>query len=396
MAGPLEGIRVLDFTIAQQGPNATLVLRELGAEVIKVEQRGVGDISRLSARDRDRDVSFAFLTLNRGKKDITLDLKAEKGRRIALALGEISDVVVENYRPGVMAKLGLDYEDFRAVNPRVIYASASAFGRQGRWASKPGLDILAQAATGLAAVTGEEGDPPIPAGAALADHIGALNLALGILAALFYRERTGKGQRLDSSLVGGLLYAQAWELGYYFGTRRYHGKSGRGHVHVLTPYRIVPTADGHMAVVALRHDDWPRFCQVIGRPDLVEDPRFATLRDRVRNRKELWRVLDEHFSQRPTAEWMAVLEEADFLCAPAYDYTQVMEEPHFYEAGYLVEYPHPRLGPLTMVNFPIKFSESPAAIQGPEPEMGEHTEEVLTSLGYSPQEIEALREEGVV
>ncbi len=252
MAGPLEGIRVLDFTIAQQGPNATLVLRELGAEVIKVEQRGVGDISRLSARDRDRDVSFAFLTLNRGKKDITLDLKTEKGRKIALALGEISDVVVENYRPGVMAKLGLDYEDFRAVNPRVIYASASAFGRQGRWASKPGLDILAQAATGLAAVTGEEGDPPIPAGAALADHIGALNLALGILAALFYRERTGKGQRLDSSLVGGLLYAQAWELGYRTSESAPDAEAEDHREYDLTRYRLQVRLDrgGRLTVTA--------------------------------------------------------------------------------------------------------------------------------------------------
>jgi len=397
MPGPLDGMRVLDFTIAQQGPYATLLLAEMGAEVIKVEPPGQGELGRTLARDRRTKFSYYFLAINRGKKSLTVDLKSEKGRRLVLRLARHCDVVVENFRPGVMERLGLGYDAFREVNPGIIYASASAFGTRGPWGHRPGNDLLAQAASGLMSVTGEEGQGPLPAGVAIADHTGAVTLALGIVAALLARERTGQGQKVETSLLGSMLAAQSWELTYYLNSGEPVRKAGRGHALVPHLWQVYRTSDGYLALGGVMVDRWHQFCRAIGRPELTEDPRFARLGDRLRNMEALHRLLDEHFARAPTEVWLARLEEADFPVAPVLDYEAVGRERHMYENGYLVQVPHRRLGQVTMVNFPIRFSATPGAIQGPEPELGEHTEEVLRSyLGLGPQEIEELRREGVV
>ena len=395
MGGPLDGIRVLDFTIAQQGPYATLLMADMGAEVIKVEQPGRGEIGRVLGMDRKRGFSAYFLAINRGKKSLTLDLKSEKGRDVALRLARDCDVVAHNFRPGVMEKLGLGYEALKQVNPRIIYASASAFGTKGRLGRKPGNDILAQAMSGLMSTTGED-DVPMPTGVAIADHVGAVTLALGIVAALLARERTGAGQRVEASLLGSMLAAQSWELTHYLLTGEKQPKAGRGNPHLTLLWYTYRTADGYMAIGGVYPEKWAAFCQAIDWPALEADERFTGMGDRIRGRDELNRLLDEHFSTRTTAEWVEQLEAADIFCAPVYDYGQVSEEPQAYDNGYLVPVQHPRLGEITVVNSPIQFSETQTSAAAAEATLGEHTAEVLEGFGYSATEIERLREEGVV
>jgi formyl-CoA transferase len=395
MGGALEGIRVLDFTIAQQGAYATLLLADMGAEVIKVEQPGRGEIGRVLGMDRKRGVSAYFLAINRGKKSLTLDLKSEKGREVALRLARDCDVVAHNFRPGVMEKLGLDYEAFKRVNPRIIYAGASAFGTKGRLGRKPGNDILAQAMSGLMSMTGED-DTPMPTGTAIADHVGAVTLALGIVTALLARERTGVGQKVEASLLGSLLAGQCWELTHYLLTGEKQPKAGRGNAHLSLIWYTYRTADGYMAIGGVYPDRWPDFCRAIERPELETDERFAGVGGRIRGRAELNALLDEHFSTRTTDEWIERLEAADIFCAPVYDYAQVSEEPQVRDNGYLVSVQHPRIGEITVVNSPLQFSETPAAAAAAAPPLGQHTAEVLEGFGYSAEEIDKLREEGVV
>ncbi len=395
MGGPLEGIRVLDFTIAQQGPYATLLMADMGADVIKVEQPGRGEIGRMLGMDRKRAVSVYFLAINRGKRSLTLDLKSERGREVALRLARDCDVVANNFRPGVMEKLGLDYEAFKQANPRIIYATASAFGTKGRLGRKPGNDILAQAMSGLMSTTGED-DTPLPTGAAIADHMSGLTLALGVVTALLARERTGVGQKVETSLLGSTLASQSWELAHYLATGEKQPKAGRGNALLTLIWYSYRTADGYMAIGGVPPDRWHAFCQAIEWPELETDERFAWLGDRLREKAELNRLLDEHFSTRTTEEWLQRLEAGDIFCAPVYDYAQVVEEPQVYDNDYLVPVQHPRMGEITLVNFPIQFSETPTAISAAEPPLGEHTDEVLEGFGYEAEEIERLRQEGVV
>ena len=395
MPGPLEGIRVLDFTIAQQGAYATLLLADMGAEVIKVEQPGRGEVGRVLGIDRARGFSAYFFAINRGKKGITVDLQSEKGREVLLRLARDCDVVAHNFRPGVMEKHGLGYDAFHAVNPRLIYASASAFGTKGPLGTKPGNDILAQAMSGLMSVTGE-GETPVPAGIAIADHIGAVTLALGIVSALFARERSGAGQRVECSLLGSMIAAQSWELTHYLMTRELPARAGRGHAHLPFLWYTYPTADGWLAIGSVDPGRWPRFCQAIGWPELETDERFDDTGKRIRGSDELNRVLEAHFSTRPTGEWLPPLEAADIFCAPVYDYEQVAADPQVQANGYLTTLDHPRVGEIQVVASPIAFSGTPAAVRGPEPSLGQHTDEVLRAFGYGEGEIEGLRAERVV
>ena len=403
MAGPLEGIRVLDFTIAQQGAYATLLLSDMGAEVLKVEPPGRGEVGRMLGMDRKRGFSCYFFALNRGKKGLVLDLKSSKGRDVALRLARDCDVVAHNFRPGVMEKLGLGYEAFRAVNPRIIYAGASAFGTKGPLGRKPGNDILAQAMSGLMSVTGE-GDAPLPTGAAVADHIGAVTLALGIVSALYARERTGPssrlrtgvGQQVEASLLGSLIAAQSWELTYHMMTGELPAKAGRGHAHLPLLWYTYRTADGWMAIGGVDPTRWTAFCHAIDWPALETDERFASIGKRIRARQELNDLLDEHFPARKTEEWLPRLEAADIFCAPVYDYEQVASDEQVTANGYLTTIEHPRVGETRIVPCPIAFSETPASVPGPEPQLGEHTDDVLREFGYTQGEIEELREHGVV
>ena len=395
MPGPLDGIRVLDFTIAQQGPYATLLLADLGAEVIKVEPPGRGEVGRVLGIDRKTGFSAYFLAINRGKKSLTLDLKAPRGREVALRLARDCDVVVHNFRPGVMEKLGLGVEAFRDVNPRIIHAAASAFGTNGLLGRKPGNDILAQAMSGLMSVTGE-GEAPLPAGAALADHIGALTLGFGIVSALLCRERTGVGQQVETSLLGSLLAAQSWELTHYMLSGELPAKAGRGHTHLPLLWYTYRTRDGWMALGGVDPSRWTAFCRAIGRPELETDERFDSVGKRIRGRRELNEELDRHFATADTGEWIAALEAADIFCAPVLDYARVAADAGVLANGYVTATRHPRLGNTRVVACPIAFSDTPADSSRPEPLLGQHTEEVLREFGYTEGAVGELRGAGTV
>jgi len=395
MPGALEGIRVLDFTIAQQGPYATALLADMGAEVIKVEPPGKGEVGRVLGLDRRTRFSAYFLAINRGKKSLTLDLKSRRGREVALRIARDCDVVVHNFRPGVMERLGLGYEHIRAANPQVVYASASAFGTKGPWGQKAGNDILAQAVSGLMSVTGDS-EAPVPAGAAVADTVGALTLALGIVSALVRRQRTGEGQALETSLLGGMLAAQAWELTLHMMTGEKPPKAGRGHTYLLWQWYTFRTSDGWMAIGGIDPTRWTAFCHAIDRPELETDPRFDSPGKRIRDRHELNALLDTHFSTKPTTHWLRALEAADIFCAPVLDYAQVTSHEQTLANGYVQTIAHPRMGQTRIVSCPIDFKGTPADSTRPEPALGQHTEAVLHELGFSDADIEQMRHGGVV
>ena len=395
MAGPLAGLRVLDFTIAQQGPYATLLLADMGAEVIKVEQPGNGEVGRVLGIDRKRGFSAYFLAINRGKKSLTLNLKSEQGRDVALRLSRDCDIVVHNFRPGVMEKLGLGYEAFKAANPHVIYAGASAFGSKGPLGDKPGNDICAQAYGGLMSMTGE-GEAPIPTGAAIADHIGALTLALGIVSAVVHRERTGVGQELEASLLGSIMAAQSWELTLHMMNGELHEKAGRGNSLLPFQWYAYQTSDGYLAVGGVTPGRWAGFCKAIDWPELETDDHWSSIGNRMRDRHEINQLIDERLKQRETGYWLPRLEAADIFCAPVLDHEQLTSGEQANANGYILEIEHPRQGAVRVIPLPLSFSESPVDSSRPEPLLGEHSEVVLRERGYSNDEIESLRGAGVI
>lgn len=395
MAGPLDGLRVLDFTIAQQGPYATLLLADMGAEVIKIEQPGRGEVGRVLGIDRASGAGAYFLAINRGKKSLTLELKSDQGREVALRLSRDCDIVVHNFRPGVMEKLGLGYEAFKAQNPKVIYAGASAFGSKGPMGDKPGNDILAQAYGGLMSMTGE-GDAPIPTGAAIADHVGALTLAMGIVSALFHRERTGKGQEIEGSLLGSLMAAQSWELTLHMMNGQLHEKAGRGNSLLPFQWYTYQTADGYLAVGGVTPDRWPGFCEAIERPEWATDEHWSSIGNRVRERHVINGMIDKKLQTRDTGYWLPRLEAADIFCTPVMDYAELTSSEQANANGYILEIDHPRYGPTKVIPFPLTFSDSPTDSSRPEPMLGEHSESVLRDRGYSDEEIESLGSAGVI
>ena len=393
MAGPLDGVRVLDFTVFQQGPQATLVMADMGADVIKAEALVYGDFGRLL--QVHNGVGAYHLAHNRGKRSITLNLKSPEGVEIARKIAAGMDVFVHNFRPGVMERLGLAYDDIRPLNERIIYAHASGWGPKGFKAEHPAFDIAAQARSGLMSMTGEEEGGPLPVGVAIADYIGAMNLALAVIAALYSREKTGRGQKIDTSLFGSAIASQAWELqSYIMGRRKRRG--GRGHAYLPTIWRTFQTSDGWAVVGGVGDDRWPAFCQAVAMPELEHDERFKDGLGRAVNLLELYKTLDDKFLAKSTKDWIEVLEAHDMICAPAQDYDALMEDPQALDNEYLQNVEHPIAGTLQVVGQPWKFSETPATIAAAAPELGQHTEEILLNLGYTWDDITALREKKAI
>jgi formyl-CoA transferase len=393
---PLEKLKVLDLTQVMAGPFCCQVLADMGADVTKIEPPETGDQTRrsLGFRSKGEDTA-AFLAINRNKKSMTLNLKENEAREIFYRLAREADVVVENFRPGVTTKLGVDYETLKEINPRIIYASVSGFGQTGPYATRPGYDLIAQGMSGVMSVTGEPGGAPAKCGVPIGDLSAGLFCAFGILAAYIAREETGRGQYVDTSLFEGPLAFSIWETAELWATGRIPQPFGSAH-RLTAPYQALRTRDGYINVGANNQRLWARLCKAIGREELIEDERFETNPDRMANRAELVEELERTLEEKDTDEWMEILLEAGFPAAPIYNYKQVFEDPHTHAREMMVEVEHPVEGTVKVLGIPVKLSETPGKIRRPAPLLGEQTEETLMGLGYSKEEIADLRERKVI
>ena len=395
MALPLAGYRVLELAHLIAGPVCGMYLADMGADVVKVEQPAVGDAARTIYDPRLAGDSVVFLTVNRNKRSVALDLGTGEGRRVFARLAARADVVVEAYRGGVAERLEIDYARLAPLNPRLVYCSLSAFGPEGPWREKPGLDMLVQAMGGLMAVTGEPDGGPILCGAPVLDTLGAVSAALGVLTALLHRERTGEGQRVDVSLLGGALLAHAARLSVFLVTGQEPGRQGSAHPY-LVPFQAFATADGWIYVAVWVERLWKPFCTAIERPELATDPRFARRDDRLRHRRELVAALAPIFLTRTVQEWLARLERHEVLCAPVNRYADLPTDPQVVASRMLLAEDHPRAGRLTTLDTPIRFSRTPGGIRAHAPALGEHTDVVLSEAGLAPDELARLRETKVI
>jgi len=404
MNGPLDGIRILDWTIWQQGPVATQMLADLGAEVIKIEERERGDPGRgITAIAGSGTVksgrNYYFEANNKHKKSITLDLKRPEAREIVHRLAAQSDVFVQNFRKGVAARLGLGYAELSALNPRIIYASASGYGPDGPDSGEPSFDYLGQARSGIMNAVGTGSTTPTYIFGGIADQVGAIMLAYGVLAALFARERTGLGQEVDASHLGSMMALQ----GLNVVARTIMGKEfpRNTRANAFNPlWNHYRCADDKWISLAMLQPDryWKDFCATIGRNDLIEDPRFTDIKSRGKNAVPLIEMLDRVFATRPRDEWMRTLKAGgDFIYTVVNSVSDLPDDPQVKANNYVVDYEHPALGNMTLLGMPIKLSATPGDPRGHAPELGEHTEVLLTeTLGYSWDEVARLREENVI
>jgi len=397
MSGPLKGIRILDLGWVLSAPFATMVLSDLGAEVIKLERPKVGDIARDNG-PHVRGISTYFLSLNRGKKSISINLTSETGKEIFLGLVKQVDVVVENFVPGTMKRLGLDYEVLKQHNPKIIYAACSGFGQTGPYATKPAFDVIVQAMGGILSTTGEPGGPPVRPGASLGDIAAGLFLAIAILAALQERHTSGQGQMIDLSMLDCQMAIQENAFVRYLATGEIPKALGTRHP-VFTPFQVFPTKDGYVAVATMGgvKDQWPLFCASIGRLDIIDDARFATGWLRTQNYAVLEPILNEAMRARTTEEWLKEFESVGFACGPVNTIDRVAADPQVAHRGMIIDVNHPRAGSFKVVNTPIKLSRTPAKVQQASPDLGEHTEEVLVKLlGMTQQQVNELRNSGII
>jgi len=395
MTLPLAGYRVLELAHHIAGPVCGMYLADMGADVVKIEQPTGGDASRTTYGTHVGGESAVFVTVNRNKRSAAIDLARPEGRAAFERLVARADVVLDAYRGGVAERLGIDWARLAPLNPRLVYCSLSAFGPDGPWREKPGVDMLVQAMGGVMAVTGDPDGPPALCGAPVLDTIGSLMAGQGILTALLHRERTGEGQRVDVSLLNGTLLAHAARLSVFLATGEEPGRWGSGHPY-LVPFQALQAGDGWVYVAVWVDRLWTPFCEAIGRPELAGDPRFATRADRLGRRAELTALLAEIFRTRTVAEWMSRLEAHDVLCAPVNRYADLPSDPQVIASGMLVEQEHPRAGRLRTLDTAIRFNRTPGGIRTPAPALGEHTDAVLTEAGLEPVEVARLRSNRVI
>ena len=397
MSRPLEGIRILDLTWVLSGPYCTMVLCDLGAEVIKVERPRTGDIGRGNG-PHVKGISTYFLSLNRGKKSITLNLASEKGRQILLQLVEKADVIVSNYVPGTMEKLGIGYEVVKQHNPQIIYAMCSGFGQTGPYKTKPAFDVIVQAMGGIISITGEPGRPPVRPGASLGDITAGLFTAISILAALEERHRSGLGQMIDISMLDCQVALLENAFVRYLATGELPQPLGTRHP-VFSPFQVFPTQDNYVAVATMGgvQDQWPIFCATIGRPDIIDDPRFETGWLRSQNNLILEPILFEALKQKTTDQWIKEFEAVSLACGPLNTIDKVAADPQIKARDMIIDVHHSSAGDFKVVNTPIKLSRTPCTIEKASPDLGENTDEVLQELlSLTGEEIEGLKKSGIV
>ena len=393
--GPLDGLRVLDLTRVLVGPYATMVLADLGAEVIKVERPGEGDETRHVEPIRDGE-SHYFLAVNRNKLGLAVDLKAPAGREIVVELARRSDVLVENFRPGVAARLGLGYEALHEVNPRLVYCSISAFGQTGPYASRSALDLAIQAMSGVMSLTGEAGGGPTRMGLPMADLSGALFAAIAVLAGVYERERTGEGQFIDYAMLDGMVGLLMYAATRVFMTGEDSPRIGAGH-HGIVPYGAFTCSDGHIVIANIGEAFWPKICAAIGRPELAQDPRYDTNPKRVSRRAEVDAILNQALSARSVAEWDELFGRFDVPHAPILEVSQALANEQVLARGLVTEFDHPRIGRFPAVGRAIRFPRDDGVPLEPPPLLGEDGDRVLTELlGYDGERLARLRAEGVI
>ena len=393
MNSALDGLRVLDLTQVMAGPFCSMLLCDMGADVIKVEPPA-GDSTRRMPGGVGTD-SPSFNAVNRGKRGIVVDLKRPTGREAVQRLAAVSDVLVENYRPGVLERFGLDYANLAERYPRLVYASISGYGQTGPSAGKGGFDLVAQGVSGLMSVTGEAGRPPVKAGIPVTDLGAALFAVAGILSALLARARTGRGQLVDTSLVDAGVALSVWEATQYFSGRGVPERLGSAH-RMNAPYQALRCADGHVTIGAANDRTFRRLCEALGHPEWADDPEYRDDTHRIRNREALAARIEAVLETRPRSHWLESLDARGVPCGPINDYAEVMADPHVRARELVVETDHPTLGRIPTLGTPIKLSETPLTPGRPAPRLGQHTDEVLGDAGFGAEEIAELRRAGAV
>jgi len=391
-AGPLQGLRVLDITAHMAGPFCTMILADMGAEVIKIERPGAGDSSRGMGDGSERNAYFRYI--NRNKKSVTLDYKTPRGRELFLGLVETVDVLAENLRPTAMPRAGLGWEVVSERNPRLVYAQLSGFGYDGPYAGRGGFDLIAQGMGGIMHVTGEPDGPPTSVGLPICDLGTGMWAVQGILAALLERERTGRGQLVECSLLETAIGFSSWTSAGWLADRIEPTRQGSRH-RQNAPYQRFATRDGYIMIGCAQQDIWARFCDALGHPEWREDARFAGRRDRVINRDALEVEIEKALMDGTTAHWVDVCDEAGVPCGPVNTYEQLFSDPQVVHREMVVHAHDDELGDVPHIRTPVRMA-SPVAVRRVAPRLGEHNEEVLGALGVDAGELAALREQGVV
>jgi crotonobetainyl-CoA:carnitine CoA-transferase CaiB-like acyl-CoA transferase len=392
---PLDDLVVVDLSRILSGPVCTMLLADMGAQIIKVEPPPSGDDSRQWGPPFIGEISTYFLSVNRNKKSLGLNLKAAEGRMILRKAIERADVLVENFRPGVLAKLGFGYDAVAKINPKTVYCSISGFGQTGPYRDRPGYDVIAQGESGMMDLTGYPDGPPAKLGASLADVVAGLYALNGILLALLARHKTGRGQHVDISLLDGMVSTLTYQALIYLSTGRSPRRMGTRHPSIV-PYECFHAKDGYVNIAVTNQKQWVNFCQVLGFPELANDQRFDTMKARLSRYDELRPIIDRVISTMTRAETIARLDGVGIPAGPINTVGEILDDPHIRAREMVVELIDPENGPLRMLGIPIKLSDTPGVVENAPPRFGEHNREVLLNLGYSEEDIRRFAEAEVI
>lgn len=393
--GPLTGMRVIDLSQIMAGPTCSMMLADMGADVIKVEKLPGGDDSRGYREPRVKQVSAPFMIMNRNKRGIALNLKLARGRAILLRMLENADVLLENFRGGTLEKLGLGYDVLSGANPGLIYCAISGYGRSGPYAGKGGFDLIAQGFAGLMSVTGEPGGPPVKNGNPVSDINAGMLAALGITAAYVHKLKTGQGQMVDTSLMDAALQQTGWHAAVYFATGQSPGPAGSAHV-LAAPYQAFQASDGWINIGGANQSNWERITEVLGHPEWREDPRYATNVSRMANLGSLTTAMNAVLRARSRADWLAAFDAAGVPAGPVHTISEALSHPQTLARGMVVDLVHPQAGATKALGCPIHFSETPTRIDRPAPMLGQHSREVLREYHYTDAEIDDFAADGVI
>lgn len=380
MSGPLEGVRVLSFARNLAGPYCTMILCDLGAEVIKIEEAEKGDPARTMG-PYIQGISSYFLSINRGQKSIALNLREDKAKEVVFKLIEDIDVIVENFRPGVIERLGFGYQEVSDRNPKVVYASISGFGQKGPYRTKPAYDMIAQGMGGGVSITGEPNRPPVRVGFSIGDIGAGLFAAVAILAALHECAKSGRGQWIDVAMMDCQIALCENALARYLATGQIPTPLGTRHP-LLAPFQIFPTKDSYIVLITVAEEDWQKFCKITGREDLLNDKRFRVKESRIENYQIFEPLMNELMKSKTTGEWLSILEPQGIICGPVNNMAQVVNDPHTRAREMVIEVEHHRVGKMKVVGTPMKFSRTPCEIRNACPDLGQHADEILKSLGF--------------